>query len=209
MTVVRGYLLLPKFEDEDRFGHWEPRLGETLDEQFALEQRLFRPQGRGSSWPTPRCSWITDCEDSIQPTTFGFLKSLLVVRTAEVGSELLSPLDASGQWLPLGGDAEGFSVYRPKRLLEFDDRSTYRTARPQIYSIEVASFSENDLPRNSGSAFLPGFGTVWFESEATQPFRTALAASAATGVGLVRIWDRTGSFVVPSTIDRSMNPKWE
>lgn len=78
-----------------------------------------------------------------------------------------------------------------------------------FYSVDVPSFSDDDLPFGAGSAFLAGYGTVWFESDATMNFRKAASTTEVTGLGFVRFWDRTGAFPMPSTIERGTNPHWE
>lgn len=208
MTVERGYALHSRFDDEEMYGVW--RFAPVFDDDSAQREwaanLVLRPLD-ATKWPTPDVIWQSD-NHVVQPTTFGFLYQMLVARLDDVSTAIKDLLDPWGQWLPLGGDGAGFSVYMPSTWINHDqDRTTYDGYSTMFYAAEVLSIAEHDLPSEAGCVYLNFFGTCWFER--SDDLRRAVIESGATGLGFLRYWDRTGTCRVPGVIARSIDPQWE
>lgn len=208
--IERGYALRPRVESEEHFGVWRlSKVTEDSDAQFDWEADLMlRPRDPASSWPTPSAHWVSDSDEIGPRETFSFIDSHLVARPEDIANEIADLLAPCGEWLPLSGEAEGFSVYMPSRSIDLDEeRTQYRGHQRIFYAAEILSFAEHDLPTEDACMTLFGIGTLWFESE--NRLRSAVARSASTGLGFTRYWDRTGTYRVPTKAALSEDPRWE
>lgn len=189
--MLSAFKVNSRFPDEDHVAGWlstEPRtLNNPLSKREPLAD-LWEPVGayfKPADAPSTDIAWF---------------ETSLALSDRDGDPVVREILARSGEWLPLGGAAEGLSIFHPLHVVEVDlERSQRLPHDDGKGEIERYAFDEESIVPDQVS-WVRGLGLVWFESSYSRGLRECVVERDLTGIGFIKCWDASGDF--------RFNTKW-
>jgi len=151
-------------------------------------------------------SWKRDAQispvDAVIVDIQWFAYGLIMVPIDGADPDLFKILSTNAEWLPLGGQAEGWQVHHSLHKTLLNEKLVERG--PTVIEkfpgpVLKWSFDKTTIVPNSIVHFT-GLGLVMFEHDETPGLRAIVHERDIRGIGFVKIWDETETW--------ELEPNW-